>query len=71
MNRQELLDEQLARAWDAGVLAAFDVVADTVDQQGLLDEIKRRFVTELEMKDYAALVEQLEQCNAYYEETLR
>ena len=71
MNLQELLDEQFDRAWDAGVLAAFDVVVDTVDQQGLLDEIKRRFVTELEMKDYAALVEQLEQCNTYYEEMLR
>ena len=51
MNLQELLDDQFDCAWDAGVLAAFDVVVDTVDQQGLLDEIKRRFVTELEMKE--------------------
>ena len=68
MDLQELLDDQFDRAWDAGVLAAFAVVADMVEQQGLLDAIKQRFVTELEMKDYAALVEQLEQCNAYYEE---
>ena len=50
MNLQEMLDEVIDRAWDAGVRCAFDVVADMVDQQGLLDEIKRRFVTELEMK---------------------
>ena len=51
MNLQELLDEQFDRAWDAGVLAAFAVVADMVEQQGLLDAIKQRFVTELEMKE--------------------
>lgn len=51
MDLQEVLDEQFDRAWDAGVLAAFDVVADMVEQQGLLAAIKRRFVTELEMKE--------------------
>ena len=51
MNLQELLDDQFDRAWDAGVLAAFAVVADMVEQQELLDAIKQRFVTELEMKE--------------------
>ena len=51
MDLQEVLDEQFDRAWDAGVLAAFDVVADMVEQQELLDAIKQRFVIELEMKE--------------------
>ena len=51
MDLQGVLDEQFDRACDAGVLAAFDVVADTVEQQELLAAIKRRFVTELEMRE--------------------
>lgn len=51
MDLQEVLDEQFDRAWDAGVLAAFDVVADMIEQQELLEAIKQRFVTELEMKE--------------------
>ena len=51
MDLQEVLNDQFDRAWDAGVLAAFDVVADMVEQQDLLDAIRRRFVTELEMKE--------------------
>ena len=51
MGMQDVLDAQFDRAWDAGVLAAFAVVADMVEQQELLDAIKQRFVTELEMKE--------------------
>ena len=51
MDLQDVLDEQFDRAWDAGVLAAFDVVADMIEQQELLEAIKQRFVTELEMKE--------------------
>lgn len=51
MDMQDVLDAQFDRAWDAGVLAAFAVVADMVEQQELLDAIKQRFVTELEMKE--------------------
>ena len=51
MDLQDVLDEQFDRAWDAGVLAAFDVVADMIEQQELLEAIKQRFVDELEMKE--------------------
>ena len=52
MDLQDVLDEQFDRAWDAGVLAAFDVVADMIEQQQeLLEAIKQRFVDELEMKE--------------------
>ena len=51
MDMQDVLDAQFDRAWDAGVLAAFAVVADMVEQQEILDAIKQRFVTELEMKE--------------------
>ena len=51
MDMQELLDAQFDRAWDSGVGEAWVIVSAVLDSGPALDEIKRRFIHELEMKE--------------------
>ena len=51
MDLQDVLDAQFDRAWDAGVEEAWVIVSAVLGSGPALDEIKRRFVHELEMKE--------------------
>ena len=51
MNINQMLDEQFDKAWDAGVQEAWVIVKDMLEDGPTLDEIKRRFMEELEMKE--------------------
>lgn len=51
MDLQDVLDAQFDRAWDAGVEEAWVVVREVLGSGSALDEIKRRFINELEMKE--------------------
>lgn len=50
MDLQDVLDDQFDRGWDSGVQYAFDIVCVVLGPAPALDEIRRRFIHELEMK---------------------
>lgn len=51
MGMNDLFNAQFDRAWDAGVREAWVIVKDVLSSGAELDEIKRRFMEELEMKE--------------------
>ena len=44
-------DEQFDKGWDAGVQAAFEIIEQEVKRGANLDNIRARFVRELELKE--------------------
>ena len=47
----ELLDAQFDKGWDAGVQAAFEIIEQEVKRGANLNNIRARFMRELEMKE--------------------